>query len=219
MNLGQLRQGLDQAFTAEKHRIVFWYDPEQSFTDELSSLGLHGVQVLNMANESALGTKLKLELEDREGKYLLYFPSPEPAADKDWLLDIKLYARCFYADRFSLIFNELGLHQQSLRAHLAKRDKFFANKARLAALQKVLHPDVNESELDIAMIASVVKAESAELDQVIFALADECVAADVGLEEAPASVLELEKYGLLPSLVLALQAQAWLSGNCGRAER
>ena len=29
MNLGQLQQGLDQAFTAEKHRIVFWYDPEQ----------------------------------------------------------------------------------------------------------------------------------------------------------------------------------------------
>ena len=160
-----------------------------------------------MANESALGIKLKLELEDREGKYLLYFPSHEPAADKDWLLDIKLYSRCFYADRFSLIFNELGLQQQSLRAHLAKRNKFFANKARLAALQRVLHPDVNESELDMAMIASVVKAESAELDQVIFALADECVAADVGLEEAPASVLELEKYGLLPSLVLALQTQ------------
>jgi hypothetical protein len=34
------------------------------------------------------------------------------------LLDIKRYSRCFYADRMSIIFNELGLQQQSVRAHL-----------------------------------------------------------------------------------------------------
>ena len=32
MNLGQLQQGLEQAFYTENHRIVFWYDAEQSFT-------------------------------------------------------------------------------------------------------------------------------------------------------------------------------------------
>lgn len=32
MNLGQLRQGPEQAFYKENHRIVFWYDPEQSLS-------------------------------------------------------------------------------------------------------------------------------------------------------------------------------------------
>ena len=122
MNLSQLQQGLEQAFYTEQHRIVFWYDAEQSFTEEIKALELNDVQILNMAEESSLAIKLKLELEDQQGKYLLYFPSPEPETEKDWLLDIKLYSRSFYADRFSIIFNELGLQQQSLREHLAQRE-------------------------------------------------------------------------------------------------
>ncbi len=212
MNLNQLREGLDQAFYKENHRLVFWYDPEQSFLDELPSLfegkeSLVDVQILNMANESALGTKLKLELEDKAGKYLLYFPFAEPDVEKDWLLDIKLYSRCFYADRFSIIFNELGLHRQSLREHLAKRDKFLASKARLTALQRYAQPDFDESDIDMAMIASVVKAESCDLPHVILALAEETVADDLGLEANPASLNELEKYDLIPALVAALQSE------------
>ena len=102
MNLSQLQQGLEQAFYTEQHRIVFWYDAERSFSDEVQALKLNDVHILNMAEESSLAIKLKLELEDQQGKYLLYFPSPEPETEKDWLLDIKLYSRSFYADRSRL---------------------------------------------------------------------------------------------------------------------
>ena len=37
MNLSQLQQGLEQAFYIEQHRIVFWYDAEQSFTEEIKN--------------------------------------------------------------------------------------------------------------------------------------------------------------------------------------
>ena len=90
MDLKQIDQGLRRLFFLEEQRLVFWYDPEQSFTDELFNLDLPSVQVLDMDGESALGMKLKLELEDREGKYLLYFPHEEPEPEGDWLLDIKL---------------------------------------------------------------------------------------------------------------------------------
>lgn len=207
MNLDQLTAGLQQAFEKESHRLVFWYDPEQSFVDELSSLALDDVHILNMATESTLGIKLKLEREDKTGKYLLYFPFAEPDVEKDWLLDIKLYSRCFYADRFSIIFNELGLRQQSLREHLAKRDKFLASKARLGLLQRYAQLDADESDLDMAMIAAVVKAESSDLAHLILALADEAVEGDLGLEVNSASLDELEKYDLVPALVAALQIE------------
>lgn len=207
MNLSQLREGLEQAFYKENHRLVFWYDPEHAFVDELPSLSFEDVQILNMANESALGAKLKLELKDRVGKYLLYFPFAEPDVEKDWLLDIKLYSRCFYADRFSIIFNDLGFHQQSLREHLARRETFLASRARLSTLQRYVQPNFDESDLDIAMIASVVKAESCDLAHVILALADETVTGDLGLEVNPSSLTELEKYDLVPALVAALQSE------------
>ncbi|HDJ7835885.1 TPA: BREX-1 system phosphatase PglZ type A, partial [Acinetobacter baumannii] len=207
MNLDQLKQGLEQAFYTEQHRIVFWYDAEQSFSEEVKSLKLNDVQILNMAEESSLAIKLKLELEDQQGKYLLYFPSPEPETEKDWLLDIKLYSRSFYADRFSIIFNELGLQQQSLREHLAKREEFLKAKARLSTLKRYIQPDADEQDLDMAMIAAVVKADSAELMHIVLALADEMVQQNLSLEVNPESFAELEKFQLVPALVTALQAE------------
>ena len=207
MNLDQLQKGLEQAFYTEQHRIVFWYDEEQSFSEEVKALKLNDVQILNMADESSLAIKLKLELEDQQGKYLLYFPSPEPETEKDWLLDIKLYSRSFYADRFSIIFNELGLQQQSLREHLAKREEFLKAKARLSTLKRYIQPDADEQDLDMAMIAAVVKADSAELMHIVLALADEMVQQNLSLEVNPESFAELEKFQLVPALVTALQAE------------
>ena len=205
MNIDQLTEGLDQAFTSEGHRIVFWYDPDGDFVNELGGLGLSSVQIISMKDESALAVKLKLELEDTSGKYLLYFPSAEPEIEKDWLLDIKLYSRCFYADRFSIIFSELGLQQQSVREHLVARSRFLASKARLDTLKKWVQPNFNEAEIDLAMVATVVKAESCDLPRILFAIAEEVADEDLGLEAAPASISELEKYGLLPALISSLQ--------------
>lgn len=216
MNLDQLREGLEQAFFKENHRIVFWFDPEIDFESELTSLILPDVNIVNMKGLSALGMKLKLELEDTDGKYLLYFPHAEPMVERDWLLDIKLYSRSFYADRFSIIFNELGLHQQSLREYLSVRDKFLSSKIRLNALKRFVQPTFNEAELDMAMIAVVVKAENSDLLHILFALAEEMITANSGLEEPPLSLVELDKFGLTPALVLALQLEVGYPASAGK---
>jgi uncharacterized protein (TIGR02687 family) len=205
MNLDQLRQGLLQAFHSENHRIVFWYDPERSFAEDLKSLDLSGVHVVNMESESTFGIKLKLELQDTANKYLLYFPCAEPDSNDDWLLDIKLYSRCFYADKVSLIFNDIGLQQQSLREHLAKREKFLSSKIRIAALKGVIQPTDNERLLDLAMIAVTLGVKSIDLTTLLSALAEHAVEAECGLETNPPVVDDLAKYGLIPTLFSVLR--------------
>jgi hypothetical protein len=171
MKIDQLVEGLKQAFFIENHRLVFWYDPSRDFETELDHLSLSDVTVLNMEGKSQLGIKLKLELEDKEGKYLLYFPSEEPHVEDDWLLDIKLYSRSFFANRVSIIFNDLGLHQQSMRAHLALRDKFLGSKGRLTNLKKWLRPDANEQAIDLAMMAVLAKSEEVDINHILFSIA------------------------------------------------
>ena len=207
MDTQQLTQGLKQALFVENHRIVFWYDADQSFAEELPLLDLPNVHVLNMQDESTFGLKLKLELEDTQGKYLLYFPCAEPEADDDWLLDIKLYSRSFYADKVSLIFNELGLQQQSLREHLAKRERFLSSKARLTALKRLLQPDADDEALDLAMIAVVISASACDIATLLCTLADDSVRDNLGLEANPAVIDELYKYELMPALLHALRAE------------
>src|SRR5690554_1210720 len=194
MDVKQLTHGLKQAFFKEDHRIVFWYDQEQSFVDELAHLDLPEVNIINMQGQSTFSLKMKLELEDSAGRYLLYFPCSEPEAVDDWLLDIKLYSRCFYADRISLIFNELGLQQQSLRNHLADRARFLASKARLASLKEFIQPELTEADLDMAMIAVTVGAPSPDVATLLFTLGQQFVEEGCDLDHNPSAIAELDKY-------------------------
>ena len=207
MDSKQLIQGLKQAFFSEGHRIVFWYDPEQAFVDVVGKLGLDDVQLLNMQQASSLETKLRLELEDTQGKYLLYFPWAEPAMQDDWLLDIKLYSRSFHADRISMIFNELGLQQQSLREHLRLRQRFLGSKSRVAALGRLLPANATVEEIDLAMVAVLLNASSFDISTLLFTLAEQTVAQDTGLEVNPPVVDELCKHDLQGSFLRAVAAE------------
>lgn len=207
MDSKQLTQGLQQAFFKEDHRIVFWYDPECAFSDMLGDIELPDVQVLDMQLASTFETKLKLELEDTQSKFLLYFPQSEPETQDDWLLDIKLYSRCFYADRMSLIFNELGLQQQSLREHLRQRDRFLASRARLTALARLVPPEVDQDDLDLAMMAVVLGTSTYDIATLLFTLAEQAVSQDTGLEANPAAVADLVKFGLIGSFIRTLREE------------
>ena len=74
----------------------------------------------DVAELGGLSTKLRLEQEDRSGKYLVYSQGAMPDAEEDWLLDIRLYSAQFHADVASLWLQELGLTQLSLRITLQR---------------------------------------------------------------------------------------------------
>lgn len=221
MNTQQLSQGLQHAFFTEGHRIVFWYDAEQSFEDDLTKLDLPDVTLINMQGKSSLEVKFKLELEDTSGKYLLYFPFAEPEAVDDWLLDIKLYSRQYYADRISMIFNELGLQSMSLREHLARRSSFLNSKVRVNSLKRLLVPNMqNPDALDLAMIAVVLGEPHTDITTLVCALGEHQVKVKAGLTENPDVIRELIRFELLPTLLKELQqavgyqvSQAELSGE------
>lgn len=220
MQLDQLQQGLRHAFVSDGHRLVFWYDPPGHFSEALDELDLEGVQILNMAGQSTFGVKMHLELDEPETPTLLYFPYVEPVPEDDWLLDIKLYSGRFYADQLSMIFNELGLTRHVLREHLGNRQAFLGSRKRIESLKRLVSPDMDEDSLDLAMCAAVVGAPAGDVATLLFHLADEAVAEEVGLEDNPSSLTEMAKYALVPSLVRALQlevgypaTQAELSGE------
>src|SRR5690349_6516203 len=132
MDTHQIETALRKKF--EKHRVIFWNDPDAEFLDLMTTpplFFLDGIHLMRLNQTSALEIKLRIEREDPEGKYLLYSPAEEPDYETDWLLDIRLYADSFRADRASILLSELGLTSQSLRQHLHDRRKFFDAKDRL----------------------------------------------------------------------------------------
>ena len=118
MDIKQIKDSLNKIFNEENKRIIFWYDAEKEFEDTIPSIEIDGVNILHLSKTGSLELKIRLELEDTTGKYILYAPYPEPAPEKDWLYDISLYSKTFHADMASIILDELKLDNQSMRLYL-----------------------------------------------------------------------------------------------------
>ncbi|MDC9724766.1 MAG: BREX-1 system phosphatase PglZ type A [Gammaproteobacteria bacterium] len=168
MQIEQLTQGIEAKF--KQNRIVFWHDPDQSFRDEISSLSIDDVTVLDMSLQSVLEVKKLIELDAPSTSFLLYFPSAELEPEKDCLLDIRLYSDEFFADASSMLLNELGIAKMALRDHIRQRQSFFANKQRFATLKRFVTENEDAESLDRKMIAAVVKADSASLNDILLKL-------------------------------------------------
>ena len=197
MNTTQITDSLSHLFHTEGHRIVFWHDPDQEFVDLVPELNLDGVRLIHLDQESKLELKVRLELEDQNGKYLLYSSAPEPDSDNDWLLDIRLYSRNFFTDLASTLLSELGLNNQSMREHLNLRKKFFRSRERTERLKKIVSAEDREDELDLKILAVLTRSEQPGIFDILMKLFSEmCADNEADFKATPPSWREIVNFGM-----------------------
>ena len=172
MDIKQINQTLTRIFKREKKRLVFWYDGEKEFEESLPLIEVDGVTILRLDETCALDLKIRLETRDVNERFILYGPYYEPAPEKDWLFDIKLYSYLFHADRASILIQELGLENQSLRPFIKERKAFFRSQERLDQLKKWVEPQDREDDLDLKMITVLVKADQPDPFAILMKLMD-----------------------------------------------
>lgn len=152
-----------------EHRIVFWHDPDKRFLEELDNLELENVTLLDMTDQSQLAVKKRIEIDEPEQQFLLWFPHDAPPKEFDWLLDIRLYSTVFHADFAAITLNTLGIPQLGLREHIQRRKAFFSTK-RLSALKGLVTEQENEASLDKKMVAVIAGVKTAKTEEILFSL-------------------------------------------------
>lgn len=152
-----------------EHRIVFWHDPDKRFLEELDNLELENVTLLDMTDQSQLAVKKRIEIDEPEQQFLLWFPHDAPPKEFDWLLDIRLYSTEFHADFAAITLNTLGIPQLGLREHIQLRKAFFSTK-RLSALKGLVTEQENEASLDKKMVAVIAGVKTAKTEEILFSL-------------------------------------------------
>ncbi|MCC6543785.1 MAG: BREX-1 system phosphatase PglZ type A [Nitrospirae bacterium] len=199
MNIERIKERLAELFL--KHRVVFWNDPEREFEEMLPSMGFDGpdgnddINILRPEMIGQLKTKVIIELERPGDKFLVYSAAEIPRPEDDWLLDVRLYSYQFYADTASMIVEELGLRTHSLREHIAKRKKFFANRQRMAQLKKIIAPGDRSEDIDRKILAVLVKADSDRFFDIIHSLYTS-FPFEEGLDSIPARFVDIQKMEL-----------------------
>lgn len=196
MDPSQIKSNLDRLF-AKGIRIVFWQDEDGEFEEMLSSLGLDGVELRRVAEVPTLALKTELELEKSDTLFLLYEKGRQPDPEKDWLLDVRMYAEPFAADRSTMILRELGIVEHALRDHIAARGRFFASKERLAKAKKFIEPSDDASAIDRALMATILRTEQTDIFSLVRALLH--TINPENLDASPSAWTEIKKYDLVES--------------------
>lgn len=163
------KKEIEEKFKEYDHRVVvFWYDETKSFYEHVKNDIIENVKTIIFENNE-FEIKHKLEVEDLESNYLIYFPCARPQDKDNWLLDILLYSEEYYADEVALTMRKLGLSNPYLRNVINRHTRFFKNENRINDLRKQVTVSDAISEIDLidGMIAVLVKAKSIKIQSIL----------------------------------------------------
>ena len=172
LSLKDIEKKLNDKFDSGE-RLIFWYDIEGSFEDSVDEMELHDAKVHHLTDSNALRTKILLEHDDPNGRYLVYAPFDKPEASRNHLEDTLLYSTQFYADRMSLIASEINLPDR-MRDRLRSIASFFGVGVKMDT--KKARRESEKRAADFVERASEINLQ-AETDVVVPVIAM-CVLAD-----------------------------------------
>lgn len=159
MEISQVIQDLNRRFSAPlpefyRRRIIFWYDEEREFEDQLGQLELNGAKLVVLTGSNTFAVKKLLCDEDLDSNYLVYDPRVFTKDDDNWLINVQLYSEEFRADLISIWISEMGLPATPvIRSQVKRYRKFFRAKDRREALQKLAGEIVTGAHLELAVMA------------------------------------------------------------------
>ena len=146
MNLDEIENRINTIFDESYHRqIVFWYDENQEFIEDIESINLHNAKLHILKDNNLIQTKYKVEFEDKKSNYLIYAPFTQPDDNDNYLADLVHYAVPFSADKIEMIAQSLNIPSEF--NHLLKKYSSFWNaKSRVNAFNNL---NIQFSELNI----------------------------------------------------------------------
>lgn len=194
MNLSEIRNFLKDLFSkplndGKKRHIVFWYDENEDFIEEIDSFDLEDVKVIKLNENNAFYSKYYIEKEDTTSNILVYSNMEKPKPNEDWLYDIFCYSEEFSTDRATVIMRELGIKDPALKEEFELYNTFFKRKERIAAFKNLNISDFTEEKIHIAVLSVLTKTKVMDFEEVLKKLIKDY------LDEDEKSYESIKKFG------------------------
>ncbi len=161
MDLNTVQQDLVRRFAAPlpefyKRRIVFWYDEDREFEDQIDEMDLGDVKVAKLTGSNTYAVKKLLCEENTSSNYLVYDPRSFMRDDDNWLINVQIYSEEFRADLNSIWMDEMGLPATPIiRNQVKSYSKFFRAKDRREAVKKLNKSISTAAQMHLAVMAAL----------------------------------------------------------------
>lgn len=166
MNLLTIQEKLNEQFRSSDRKLVFWYDDNAEFAEEVDSLQLNNSKLYKLTGDNALYTKYFLECEDRKNSYLIYAPFPKPADKENHLADMIYYSKQFYADRVSLLCADLHIPER-YKEQLSLYTKFWRSNDRIEKFAALGIESYNPETIEIGLLAVMAGVKTPSFEEVL----------------------------------------------------
>jgi len=190
LNLKQITDKLNGEFTGEVRKLVFWYDANAEFVEDIDTMDLVNAKVLHLEPDNQFYTKYFLECVDTTTNYLVYAPFAKPPIRDNHLADTIKYSKEFFADRASLLTIDLGIDER-YKPVIQHYIKFFGEKKRTQAFYDLELETFNRNTIEIALMSVLCKCKTPSYEEVL-----RTVLTDAGFEDNP-YLAEFKKYDLI----------------------
>lgn len=155
----------DRLSHGKKRNIIFWYDENKEFEEDIDELNLPEVKVLKLDGNNSFYAKYQLEKVDTESNYLVYAPFGKPCPRDNYLLDILKYNIEFTTDKAAVLMREMNLIDESNLGIFKKYLKFFNNKDRLKLFKSYNLQDLSGEKIHIAVISALCHLQYPDFDR------------------------------------------------------
>ena len=166
LNLKQITDKLNSEFASDVRKLVFWYDANAEFQEDIDSIELENAKVLHLEPDNQFYIKYFLEREDTTTNYLVYAPFAKPSIRDNHLADTIRYSKEFFADRASLLMLDLGIDER-YKPVIQHYIKFFANKDRTQKFYDLEIENFNRSTIEVALMSVLCKDKTASFEEVL----------------------------------------------------
>ena len=166
MDLKEIQEKLNAMFTGTGRKLVFWYDDDGSYEENIHDFALaEGVKLWIVTESNWFETKLQIEERDPEGNYLLYAPFSRPDDRENFLADVFYYSQHFYSDKLVQIMGELGIPTECQDE--VKRFRKFWTSGNIDKFRKLSIEDITKERLHLGMLCVLAGVKTLSFDELL----------------------------------------------------
>lgn len=169
--LPQIAEKLNEHFEGTDRKIIFWYDKNKEFVEDMEALShLVHAEIYNLEEYGQFKAKLYITKEHPDKSFLVYAPFEKPAIRQNSLADLLYFSKEFYTDRISMVMSEHAMGPE-LRPILENHSRFFESIVRRNRFDKLIENHPTEDQLKLAMLATLAKVKNAtSLESILLAI-------------------------------------------------
>lgn len=163
MEFQDILDKLNALLTGEKRKVVFWYDDDAGYAEDVDNLQLgENCKLWKLTEGNQFATKLQIEEREPDVNFLVYVPFARPEDKGNHLADTFYYAEHFYSDKLVQLSGDLGIPAECMDE--VRKYKKFWTSGNVSKFRKLQIADYTPDSVDLGILCVLagVKTNSIE---------------------------------------------------------